>query len=119
MKNQNFILAITVAAVTVVTIPTSLAAQDAARAAKKAIKVDCNKGGSISATLAHLALTGSTRGITILVSGTCKENISISRFDRLILQASPRATLQDASNGNAAVVNIVSSSDVTLQGFYR
>ena len=85
--------------------------------ASPAIKVDCNKGGSISATLAHLAETGSTRGITIFVSGTCKENISISRFDRLVLQASPSATLQDASNGNAAVVNIVSSSDVTLQGF--
>jgi hypothetical protein len=51
------------------------------------------------------------------VSGTCKENISISHFDRLVLQASPSATLQDASNGNAPVVDIVSSSDVTLQGF--
>jgi hypothetical protein len=85
--------------------------------ATQPIKVDCNKGDSISATLAHLAKTGNTRGITILVSGTCKENLSISRFDRLVLQASPRATLQDASNGNAAVVNIVSSYDVTLQGF--
>jgi hypothetical protein len=82
-----------------------------------AIKVDCSKGGSISATLEHLAKMGTTRGITILVNGTCKENISISHFDRLVLQASPRATLQDASNGNAAVVNIVSSYDVTLQGF--
>ena len=85
--------------------------------ASPAIKVDCNKRGSIGATLAHLAQTGSTRGITIMVSGTCKENISISRFDRLVLQASPRATLQDASNGNAPVVTIVSSNDVTLQGF--
>jgi hypothetical protein len=89
----------------------------ASASAAPAIKVDCNKGGSISATLAHLAQTGNSRGITILVSGTCKENISISRFDRLLLQGSPTATLQDASNGTAAVVNIVSSYDVTLQGF--
>ena len=64
------------------------------------IRVHCNKRGPISATLAHLTQTGSTRGITILVSGTCKENISISGFDHLVLQASPSATLQDASVRN-------------------
>jgi len=35
--------------------------------AAPAIKVDCTKGGSISATLAQLAQTGNARDITIVV----------------------------------------------------
>ena len=46
------------------------------------VEVDCNKTGSIGATLAHLSQIGSARGITILVSGTCKENIYSVRTDR-------------------------------------
>lgn len=81
------------------------------------IRVDCGKGGSISATLASLASTGNTRGVTIFVTGTCKENILVYPFDHLTLQASPIATLQDASNGNSPVVEIFNSYDVTLVGF--
>jgi hypothetical protein len=80
------------------------------------IKVDCNKKGSIGATLAHLSQTGNTRGVTISVTGTCKENITIAAFDHLVIQGSPSATIQDASNGTAAVVTIYSSFDVLLQG---
>jgi hypothetical protein len=82
-----------------------------------AIKVDCNKKGSIGATLAHLAQIGNTRGVTISVTGTCRENITIGAFDHLVIQGSPSATIQDASNGTAAVVLIFSSYDVTLQNF--
>ena len=101
------------------TLSTLLAIGSAISAsAAPAIKVDCNRGGSISATLAHLAQIGSARGITILVSGTCNENITISGFDHLMLKAGPQgATLQDSSGGNAAVVFIVNSYDVMLQGF--
>jgi hypothetical protein len=80
------------------------------------IRVDCGKKDSISATLAHLVQTGNTRGVTIFVKGTCTENITIGAFDHLVLQGSPIATLQDASNGTAAVVTIFSSYDVILQG---
>ena len=80
------------------------------------IRVDCGKGDTISATLAHLAQTGNTRGVTIFVKGTCKENITIGAFDHLVIQGSPIATIQDASNGTAAVVLVFSSYDVTLQG---
>jgi hypothetical protein len=79
--------------------------------------VDCNRSGSISATLAGLAQSGNTRAVTIFVKGTCKENITIVAFDHLILQSAPIATLQDASNGSAPVVTISNSYDVTLQGF--
>jgi hypothetical protein len=86
--------------------------------AAPAIKVDCNKGGSIGATLAHLAQIGSTRGITILVSGTCNENITISGFDHLVLKSLTQGTtLQDVSNGNNTVVAVWSSNDVTLEDF--
>ena len=81
------------------------------------IKVDCNKEGSINKTLVRLVQSGNTRGVTISVTGTCKENITITGFDHLVLQGAPTATLQDASNGNDPVVGIYSSYDVTLQDF--
>ena len=81
------------------------------------VKVDCNKKGSIGATLAHLTQTGNTRGVTISVTGTCKENITIGGFDHLVIQGSPSATIEDASNGTAAVVLVYSSYDVVVQGF--
>jgi hypothetical protein len=81
------------------------------------IKVDCNKEGSINKTLARLAQSGNTRGVTLSVTGTCNENITITGFDHLVLQGTPTATIQDASNGTAPVVSIGSSYDVTLRGF--
>jgi hypothetical protein len=93
----------------------SLVALSSAYAAP--IRVDCNRGGSINATLATLASAGNTRGITIFVTGTCRENIFIYPFDHLKLQASPIATIQDASNGTLPTVEIFDSYDVTLIGF--
>ena len=81
------------------------------------VRVDCSKGGSISGTLASLASAGNTRGVTIFVTGTCKENIFVYPFDHLTLQASPIATIQDVSNGTSPVVEIFNSYDVTLIGF--
>jgi hypothetical protein len=79
------------------------------------IRVDCGKGDTISATLAHLTQAGNTRGVTIFVKGTCKENITIGAFDHLVIQGAPIATIQDASNGTAVVVFVFSSYDVILQ----
>jgi len=81
------------------------------------IRVDCNRGGSINNTLASLASAGNTRGVTIFVTGTCRENVVITGFDRLVLQASPIATLQDASGGTAPVVQVSNSYDVRLSNF--
>ena len=86
------------------------------------IFVDCGKGGSVTGTLARLVKSGNTRAITISVAGTCKENIVIISFDHLVLQGVSKGTqhsptLEDASNGTAAVVFVVNSYDVTLQGF--
>jgi hypothetical protein len=81
------------------------------------ITVNCSKGGSISGTLASLASAGNTRGVTIFVTGTCTENIVIGAFDHLVLQASPIATIQDASSGAAPVVEILNSYAVSLSNF--
>jgi parallel beta-helix repeat protein len=81
------------------------------------IRVDCGRGGSINSTLANLASAGNTRGITIFVTGTCRENVVISAFDHLTLQASPIATIQDQSNGTVPLFEIVNSYDVTVMGF--
>jgi hypothetical protein len=89
----------------------------AATAYAAPIRVDCNRGGSINSTLASLASAGNTRGLTIFVTGTCRENVVINAFDHLTLQASPIATLQDASNGAAPVVQIFNSYDVNLSNF--
>jgi hypothetical protein len=81
------------------------------------IKVDCGKGGSINSTLASLTSSGNTRGVTILVTGTCRENIVIAAFDNLALQASPISTIQDQTNGSQPVVVIFNSNNVALVGF--
>ena len=81
------------------------------------IRVDCGKGGSISGTLASLASAGNTRSVTIFVTGTCRENVFVYPFDHLTLQAAPIATIQDASNGTAPVVEIFNSFDVSVIGF--
>ena len=97
-------------------IATTVPAQTAGRGASvtPVIKVDCNKNGSIGATLAHLTQTGNTRGVNIAVVGTCKENVSIVGFDHLVIQGAPNATLQDASGGNTPVVGVAFSWDVWL-----
>ena len=73
------------------------------------IKVNCNKKGSIGATLAHLSHTGNTRGVTIPVSGTCKENIGITGFDHLVMAGSLGASVQDAMNGSGIVFDVADS----------
>jgi len=83
-----------------------------------AFKVDCNKNGSINAELAQLTNTGMTRGVTILVSGTCKEDVLIQGFDRLDLVTTTLGTsINDPSGGTQITVDIEDSQNVTVQGF--
>ncbi len=86
--------------------------------ASSAFKVDCNKNGSINAELAMLTNTGMTRGVTILVSGTCNENVLIQGFDRLSLVTAGLGTsINDPSQGTKTTVDIEDSQNVTVQGF--
>jgi parallel beta-helix repeat protein len=80
-------------------------------------RVDCNKKGSINATLGALSKVGKTRGVTILLSGTCNEDVLIQGFDRLTLMTTTSATINDPSGGTKITVDIEDSRSVTVQGF--
>jgi len=69
---------------------------------------------TISGVLAHL---DPTEPHTIRVSGTCKENVNITGFDRLQLIAQNGASITDASGDTAAVISIDNSTRVSVQGF--
>ena len=55
---------------------------------------------------------------TLIVYGTCKENVVITSFDNLTLQAaSGGASINDASEGNDYVLFIQDSTRINIQGF--
>jgi hypothetical protein len=80
------------------------------------VKVHCRgNAAGINGALSRLNPVGPN---TIVVSGTCKENVVIQGFDRLTLQADPSgATITDPSGGNNPTVTIVDSQRVAIQGF--
>lgn len=81
------------------------------------LTVNCgNKGrtGKISTFLKFLNPQGPN---TLNIRGTCKENLTISQFDRLSLIATPGAVLQDSSEGQQPVINITDSQRIYIQGF--
>jgi hypothetical protein len=53
----------------------------------------------------------------VQVHGACKENVTITGFNRLTLTAENGASITDTSGGTAAVVSIMNSWSVTIQGF--
>ena len=54
---------------------------------------------------------------TIMVSGSCKENITIQSMDNLTLTAQNGASITDPSNGSLDVIDIADSRRVSLNGF--
>jgi hypothetical protein len=83
------------------------------------VTVHCGGGGddafpSISAALAHLDARGPN---TLMVYGACKENISITLFNRLTLNAAAGASISDASAGANSVIAITDSQTVIISGF--
>src|SRR5262249_14822579 len=54
---------------------------------------------------------------TILVSGSCKENITIQSLDNLTLTAQSGASITDASNGTLDVIDVIDSRRVSINGF--
>jgi hypothetical protein len=91
------------------------AATQSAQATK--LSVNCGRQEPIRTALRLLAATNPQGPNTITVSGACKGNIVIQSMDRLTLITNNGASLTDRSNGTLAVVNIVDSRSVTLQGF--
>ncbi|HET8923587.1 MAG TPA: right-handed parallel beta-helix repeat-containing protein [Candidatus Acidoferrum sp.] len=81
-----------------------------------AIQFNCNNAQ-------HLTLSNFLAGLdpdkpsTILVSGTCTDNLHITGINRLTLLGAPGATINDASGGNDFVVTVVNTLTLDFEGF--
>ena len=101
-------------AILVVAVMASATAVQAAN-----VTVHCGGSGedafpSISAALTHLDARGPN---TVTVSGACQENISITYFNRLTVNANAGASISDASGGTKPVIAITDSQTVIVSGF--
>jgi len=83
----------------------------------KTLAVHCNRTSGLSSINAALRLLNPDVSNTLIVSGTCTENVLVFGFNRLNMIAQPRAAIQDGSGGSGFVVQIEDSKDVTLKGF--
>ena len=84
------------------------------------LRVNCNskKGLThISQAINILEHDESQGSRTILVSGTCNENVVIQSMDNLTLTAQGGASINDSSGGNDDVIDIGDSRRVSISGF--
>jgi hypothetical protein len=92
-----------------------LAVQTALAAGDVDKKVECDKGDSITAAAADLAVE---KTYVLHVSGTCNENVFIDNFEgiSLTIEGDPSATIQGLLNnpGGQPVVFVSNSRRVTL-----
>jgi hypothetical protein len=79
--------------------------------------VNCDRDERINKTLRLIAVTNPQGPNTIIVIGSCKENVKIRSMDRLTLITRKGASITDRSNRTLAVVDIEDSRSVTVQGF--
>ncbi len=81
-----------------------------------AIQFNCNN-------VQHLLLSSFLAGLdpdeasTIVVSGTCNDNLHINGINRLTLLGAPGATINDASGGNDFVVTATNTLTFDFEGF--
>jgi hypothetical protein len=90
-----------------------LALAHPAIAEESVLKVDCDKGETITDALKHAA-----SGDTIRVTGLCQERVTITT-DRITLDGQGRAVVDGGGGGPAefsAVVTVKSASGVTIKG---
>ena len=81
------------------------------------LTVLCGGKGPFTTIQSALKFVNPSIRNTIIVSGTCNENVVIRGFDHLTLKAKPGATVNDASGGTSFVLDIEQSSDATVEGF--
>ncbi len=80
--------------------------------------VDCNKPGPMGKISNYLKFLNREGPNTLIVKGTCPENLLIQGFDRLSLIAKPGAALRDASGGQEwAIIRVLDSRRISIQGF--
>src|SRR6516162_211305 len=79
------------------------------------INVNCGNPRARVKTIADgLKLMGNQHPATLLISGTCHENVTIQSLDRITLQGNPTATIDGGSDPNYDAVDILDSQDITL-----
>jgi hypothetical protein len=79
------------------------------------IRVQCgNPAARVKTIAAGLKMLGDARPATLLISGTCHENVVITSLDHLTLQGNPTATIDGGSDPNFDTVDIVGSFEVSL-----
>ncbi len=81
------------------------------------VRVDCRYPGPLGRIGTVLRELNPLLPNTVHVLGTCRENIVIRGFDRLVLVAHQGATIEDASEGQQAVVEVRDSRRVEFRGF--
>lgn len=93
-------------------------AQAQQQIANSPIQVDCNRKQGPNRTIqGTLNSLDPLKSHTLVVSGTCNENVLIQGFERLTLIAKPGASIDDASGGTNDVVTIFDASRVSMRGF--
>ncbi len=89
---------------------------EAARATTIAVNCDATNARGLHSIGAALARFSRTEPLTILVSGTCNENVAIHNLDQVVLAGQPGASINDASNGALPTVDIRSSQSISITG---
>ena len=80
-------------------------------------KVNCDLPGAIGKIANVLKRLDPAATNVVSVRGHCHENLVVRGFDRLSLIAEPGTVIEDASGGQASVVDIEDSQRVDLQDF--
>ena len=79
------------------------------------VKVECsNPVARVRSIAAGLNQLGDERPATLLISGTCHENVSIATLDHVTLQGNPTATIDGGSDPSMGAVEIADAQDITL-----
>ncbi len=87
----------------------------ASNAGAATVTVDCsNAKAKIKTIAAGLALLPTTGPNTLLVSGTCVENVSIQNYRYLTVQGNPSATIDGGTDPNTGALVISDSHYVTV-----
>lgn len=82
---------------------------------KRTVAVSCGNPAAKVQTLADgLKLIGDDRPATLLVSGTCRENVVIEGMDRVTLQGNPTATIDGGADPGSFTVRITDSRSIEL-----
>jgi hypothetical protein len=80
------------------------------------INFNCNNAQHLLLS-SFLAGLDSDKSSTILVSGTCTDNLHITGINRLTLLGAPGATINDASGGNDFVITATNTLTFDFEGF--